>query len=61
MEAAIGEAETRVAKLQEQLGDPAVISDHVKMHAVCDELGRAQNDVEHLYARWSELEAQGNS
>ncbi len=61
MEAAIGVAETRVAKLQEQLGDPAVISDHVKMHAICDELGRAQNQVEHLYARWSELEAQGNS
>ncbi len=61
MEVAIGEAETRVAKLQEQLGDPAVISDHVKMHAVCDELGRAQNAVEHLYARWSELESQDKS
>jgi len=57
MELAIGQAEGRVATLQEQLGNADVIADHVKMHAVCDQLGQAQNEVERLYARWTQLES----
>jgi ATP-binding cassette subfamily F protein uup len=57
MELAIGQAEGRVATLQEQLGNADVIADHVKMHAVCDQLGQAQNEVERLYARWTHLES----
>ncbi len=56
MEAAIAEAETKVATLHDQANDPAVMADHVKMRAIYEELGRAQTEVERLYARWTDLE-----
>jgi len=57
MEAAIHAAEERVITLQAKVADPALATDHVRMHGVYDQLAAAQHDVERLYARWAELEA----
>jgi ATP-binding cassette subfamily F protein uup len=57
MEATLLEAEAAVEALQKVVADPAVISDHLKMHEACDRLNDAQTRVETLYARWAELEA----
>ena len=57
MEKTIHEAE---AKLQEKLSAlhrPEISSDAAKLHAASVELEQAQNAVDHLYARWAELEA----
>jgi ATP-binding cassette subfamily F protein uup len=57
IEDAIHRAEALVVELQAAVSDPAVIADHVRMHAACDKLGQAQAEVERLYARWQDLEA----
>jgi ABC transport system ATP-binding/permease protein len=57
METAIHNAEAEVARLQDAVADPKVIADHAKMHEACDALGKAQHEVERLYARWGELDA----
>ncbi len=57
MESRITEAEAEAAKAEMALGNPAVIADHARMAGACDVLGRAQAEVERLYARWEELEA----
>jgi len=57
IEAAILQAETEVVSLQANVSEPSVLADHVKMRDACDRLGRAQHEVERLYARWSELES----
>ncbi|MFT3788884.1 MAG: ATP-binding cassette domain-containing protein [Tepidisphaeraceae bacterium] len=57
MEASIHKAEAEVETLQAKANDPAVIADHVKAREVYEALGKAQHEVERLYARWSELEA----
>jgi ATP-binding cassette subfamily F protein uup len=57
MEKTIHEAE---AKLQEKLSAlhrPEISSDAAKLHAASVELEQAQKAVDHLYARWAELEA----
>jgi ATP-binding cassette subfamily F protein uup len=56
METAILDAERLVEQLQTKVSDPVVLADHVKSHAAFDELARAQQQVENLYARWAELE-----
>ncbi len=56
MESAIATAEQQVADFESQLGDPALIADHRKMHVLCDNLAAAKSKVEALYARWQELE-----
>ncbi len=56
MEAAIHTAEAKVESLQARTTDPAVMSDHVKLHEAFDELSRAHQEVERLYARWAELD-----
>jgi hypothetical protein len=38
------------------VGDPAVLADHVKSHEAFAQLAAAEQEVERLYARWSELE-----
>ena len=58
MESAIHTAEELVTKLHDQANDPAVMSDHVKTRDVYEQLGKAQHEVERLYARWAELESQ---
>jgi ATP-binding cassette subfamily F protein uup len=57
MEAKLLDAESLVESLQQVVSDPAVAADHVKMHEACARLHDAQQRVEQLYARWSELEA----
>jgi len=57
MEAAILAAETSVETLQGDAEDPKLAADHVKLHAAYEKLGAAQNEVERIYARWTELES----
>ena len=56
MEASILEAEEGLEALQTQAADPAVMADRERYAGVCQALGDAQARVEHLYARWAELE-----
>jgi ATP-binding cassette subfamily F protein uup len=60
MEAAIHRSEADVQASQAQVADPAVIADHTRMREACEKLGRAQQEVERLYARWAELDAKGS-
>ncbi len=55
MEGNILEAETRVAELQKQAEDPALLTDHIKARDAYAALGEAQKRVERLYERWTEL------
>ena len=57
MEQAILDAEAKVEALHAEVSDPRVMADRVKMHDACDALGKAQHEVERLYARWAELES----
>jgi ATP-binding cassette subfamily F protein uup len=57
MEGRITAAEQVVTACEQQVADPAVMADHVRLRQVCDELHAAQAQVAALYARWQELEA----
>ena len=57
MEEAILEAEGEIERLDAIANDPAVIADHTRSAAAFAELSEAQERVQALYARWSELEA----
>lgn len=57
MEEAILKAEGEVESLRARVTEPAVLSDHVKLHEAYERLGRAQHEVERLYERWSALDA----
>lgn len=57
MEQRIEAAEALLEKAQGVMTDPSVVSDHVKLEAAVKALQSAEQDVERLYARWSELEA----
>jgi ATP-binding cassette subfamily F protein uup len=57
MEGAILEAENRVAAAQAGVEDPAVATDPAALQERCNELEKARQGVEKLYARWAELEA----
>ena len=61
MEAAILNAETRVESLQAQAADPELLADHVRATQVYHDLAEAQSNVQQLYDRWQELEAQQRS
>jgi ATP-binding cassette subfamily F protein uup len=50
-------ADERLAAAQYRLQAPDVVSDPQKIEAACAELNAAQQEVDALYARWSELEA----
>jgi ATP-binding cassette subfamily F protein uup len=56
MEARIAEAEARVVAAQALVEDPAVATDAHALQSRMQELQRAQEEVDRLYARWSELE-----
>jgi ABC transport system ATP-binding/permease protein len=56
MERKIGEAEQTLHAKREALEDPAVTGDRIRLQDVCTELDAAQKAVDHLYARWAELE-----
>lgn len=57
MESVIEQAERRVGALEHALADPATAGDHVRSHALYEELSRAQAEVARLYTRWAELES----
>ncbi|HEX8323341.1 MAG TPA: ABC-F family ATP-binding cassette domain-containing protein [Tepidisphaeraceae bacterium] len=57
MEAAIAAAEASIAQGQAAIADPAVMADHVRLTTAYGSLGKAQAEVDRLYARWAELEA----
>ncbi len=57
MEENIHKAEAESARLQAQVADPAITSDHTKARAAYEQLAQAQQEVERLYTRWAELES----
>src|SRR5205085_5919014 len=60
MEESILAAETELANAQQRASDPATLADHVKLRDAYEKLHAAQEKVEFLYARWTELEARKN-
>jgi len=56
MEESILEAEGRVEELEAESTEPGTLADPQKLHEVYGQLKEAQDHVEALYARWSELE-----
>jgi ATP-binding cassette subfamily F protein uup len=56
IEAAILEAEERVAACQAAANDPSIASSAADLQERYAALHTAQADVERLYARWAELE-----
>ncbi|MFN9299697.1 MAG: ATP-binding cassette domain-containing protein, partial [Acidobacteriota bacterium] len=57
LEARIAEAEERLAAKQKESGLPEVVTDHVRVQVVFEELERLEAEVEALSARWAELDA----
>jgi ATP-binding cassette subfamily F protein uup len=57
MEKTIHDAEAGVQEKLSALHNPEISSDARKLHAASVELEQAQKAVDHLYARWAELEA----
>ncbi len=58
IEGAIGEAEARVAALEETLSDPEIFKDRgEQVPELVAELEGARAEVDRLYGRWEELEA----
>lgn len=56
METRIHEAEVRLTQIDAQLSDAAVVSDGPRLEQLLAEQSALQQEVEQLYARWSELE-----
>jgi len=56
MEAAIEQAEQRLAAAQEAVADPAVASDPKALQERCATMEKSRLEVERLFARWAELE-----
>jgi ATP-binding cassette subfamily F protein uup len=50
-------AEEELEAAKAALDDPAVFTDHTKVHDAHVRMETAQHRVEALYARWAELEA----
>jgi ABC transport system ATP-binding/permease protein len=57
----VAEAERILQAKREQLEDPAIASDGPRLLAAHAEMEQAQNKVDELYARWSELEKKRSS
>jgi ATP-binding cassette subfamily F protein uup len=56
IEQRIADAERELQAKHDALLDPAVMSDGLRLHAVSTEMDAAQKTIDHLYARWAELE-----
>jgi ATP-binding cassette subfamily F protein uup len=56
IEKRIADAEEELRARQNEMGDPAVMSDAARLRKVCVQVEAAQKTVEDLYARWSTLE-----
>jgi ATP-binding cassette subfamily F protein uup len=57
MEQAVLEAESRLEQARRRSEDPTVASDPVAASELFATLAAAEQEVEHLYARWAELES----
>jgi ATP-binding cassette subfamily F protein uup len=57
IEKKIEKSETEVQRLQQQLHDPAIMSDAERLKELYSELQAAETKVAKLYERWQELEA----
>ena len=57
MEAAIAAAEAALEAAQSKAEDPSVVTSALKSTEAFAELEKAQGKVDHLYARWAELES----
>jgi ATP-binding cassette subfamily F protein uup len=57
MEETIHAAEAQAAALQARVADPKFSADYEKMHGAYEQLAKAQQEVERLYERWTELAA----
>ena len=60
IEQRIADAEKELQAKHEIFLDPAIMSDGARLHAVSLEMDAAQKTIDHLYARWSELEQKKN-
>ena len=56
IEQRIAAAEQDLHAKRSALEDPAISSDVGRLRRICDEMGEAQKTIDHLYARWAELE-----
>ncbi len=61
MEERIAQAEAALLAGQENLGRPDLQADANRLAAACRDLQTAQEEVDHLYRRWEELEAKRDS
>ncbi len=57
LESRISDAESRLAGKQAESHSPNVVSDHIRVQKVYEELHALEAEVESLYTRWAELEA----
>ncbi|HEY1771581.1 MAG TPA: ABC-F family ATP-binding cassette domain-containing protein [Gammaproteobacteria bacterium] len=57
IEKKLEKAEAEVARLQQQMLEPAVMSDAVRLKELYTELKQAQDKVAAVYTRWEELES----
>ena len=57
MEAKLADTEELLVAKQVESESPAVVSDHVRVQQVYQELSALEAEVDTLYARWAELEA----
>jgi ATP-binding cassette subfamily F protein uup len=56
IEERISQAEKRLHERQAALGDQQIMSDRIRLQSALSEMEEAQKAVDHLYARWAELE-----
>jgi ATP-binding cassette subfamily F protein uup len=52
----IADADRNLEARRVALEDPAVTGEPLRLKAACIEMDEAQNALDHLYARWAELE-----
>jgi len=60
IEQRIADAEKELQAKHDLLQDPAIMSDGSRLHAASIEMDAAQKTIDHLYARWAELEQKKN-
>lgn len=56
----IENAETEVTRIEAQLSDPNIASNHVRLQQIMNEVEDAKRKVEALYTRWEDLEQRAN-
>ncbi|MFI4920991.1 MAG: ATP-binding cassette domain-containing protein, partial [Gammaproteobacteria bacterium] len=57
----VEKAEAEVVRLQQQLHDPAIMSDAARLKELYSQLQAAETKVTEIYSRWQELEARSGS